>query len=327
MDEISQAHDAFFKEMFSHLEPTRDFLANYLPPEITGLLEMDTLEICKDSFVDPALQAHYSDLLYQVKLQSTRTPMWIYVLFEHKSAPEPQVALQLLRYMVRIWEQAGKQNLPLMPIFPLVVYHGRTRWTVGQQFQALFEELPQALRSHVPDYTYHLCDLTQMKEKDIIGGIQMQVALMAMKFIFQPDMGINLKKIIDLLTELQDKHTALEGLEAVLRYIVAAADIREDEVVTILERSEFGKEVSMGTLAEKWMEQGKQQGMQQGIKQGMQQELWEGIAAILEIKFGKNGETVLPEIRRIQDLDKLRKLRSALLTLTTMDELRFLLKQ
>jgi len=130
---------------------------------------------------------------------------------------------------------------------------------------------------------------------------------------------------------LQDKHTALEGLEAVLRYIVAAADIREDEVVTILERSEFGKDVSMGTIAEKWMEQGlkkgMQQGVQQGIKQGMQQELWEGIAAILEIKFGKNGEALLPEIRRIQDVEKLRKLRSALLTLTTMDELRLMLKQ
>ncbi|MEI7989507.1 MAG: Rpn family recombination-promoting nuclease/putative transposase, partial [Chloroflexota bacterium] len=270
MDEISQAHDAFFKEMFNQLEPTRDFLANYLPPEITGLLNMDTLEICKDSFVDAALQAHYSDLLYQVNLQSTHTPMWIYVLFEHKSAPEPQVALQLLRYMVRIWEQAGKQNLPLMPILPLVVYHGRSRWTVGHQFQTLFEELPKAMRTHVPDYTYHLCDLTQMKEKDIIGGIQIQVALMAMKSIFQPDMGVNLRKIIDLLTELQDKHTAMECLEAVLRYIVAAADIREEEVITILERSEFGKEVSMGTLAEKWMEQGKQQGMIQGMQQGMQ---------------------------------------------------------
>jgi len=285
MDEISQAHDAFFKEMFSQIEPTRDFLANYLPTEITDLLDMDTLEICKDSFVDPALQAHYSDLLYQINLQSTRTPMWIYVLFEHKSAPEPQVALQLLRYMVRIWEQAGKQNQPLMPILPLVVYHGRTRWMIGQQFHALFEELPQALRAHVPDYTYHLCDLTQMKEKDIIGGIQMQVALMAMKSIFQPNMGANLRKIIDLLTELQDKHTALEGLEAVLRYIVAAADIREEEVINILERSEFGKEVSMGTIAEKWMEQG----LKKGVQQGMQQELWEGIAAILEIKFGKNG--------------------------------------
>ena len=87
----------------------------------------------------------------------------------------------------------------------------------------------------------------------------------------------------------------------------------------------------MGTIAEKWMEQGlkkgMQQGMQQGIKQGMQQELWEGIAAILEIKFGKNGEALLPEIRRIQDVEKLRKLRSALLTLTTMDELRLMLKQ
>ncbi|MEI8133415.1 MAG: Rpn family recombination-promoting nuclease/putative transposase [Leptolinea sp.] len=72
MDEINQAHDAFFKEIFSRLEPTRDFLANYLPPDITGLLDMDTLEICKDNFVDAALQAHYSDPLYFVVELSRR---------------------------------------------------------------------------------------------------------------------------------------------------------------------------------------------------------------------------------------------------------------
>jgi predicted transposase/invertase (TIGR01784 family) len=287
------------------------------------MLALDTLEICKDRFVDATLQAHYSDILYQVDLKKTHSPMWIYVLFEHKSAPEPQVALQLLRYMVRIWEQQGKQNKPLMPILPLVVYHGRSRWTIAQQFQGLFEDMPPALRSHIPEYTYYLCDLTQMQESEIIGGIQMQVAIMAMKSIFQPEMGTHLGKIIELLTALQDKQTALECLEAVLRYIVSAADIQEEEVLTVLEKSEFGKEVSMGTLAEKWMEKGKQQGMQQG----MQQELLEGIAAILEIKFGKNGETLLPEIRSIQDVEKLRKVRTALRTITKIDELRLLLKQ
>ena len=31
---------------------------------------------------------------------------YVYVLFEHKSYPERLISLHLLRYMVRIWEQA-----------------------------------------------------------------------------------------------------------------------------------------------------------------------------------------------------------------------------
>ena len=84
-------HDRFFKEAWSHAEVARDFLTYYLPANIVELLDIDTLELSKDSFVDKELSEYFSDLLYKVELRDGRA-VYVYVLLEHKSYPEPFVA-------------------------------------------------------------------------------------------------------------------------------------------------------------------------------------------------------------------------------------------
>ena len=66
--DIVNIHDAFFKETFTHIEPARSFFEHYLPKEVASLLDLSTLTICKDSFIDSSMQTHYSDVLYEVKL-------------------------------------------------------------------------------------------------------------------------------------------------------------------------------------------------------------------------------------------------------------------
>jgi putative YhgA-like transposase len=103
-------YDSFFKELFSRPEAAEDFVCHYLPPEVMSILEPESLTIAKDSFVDETLAEHYSDLLYRVQLKVGKD-VYIYLLFEHKSAPAPRVALDLLRYLVRIWDFLGKKDL------------------------------------------------------------------------------------------------------------------------------------------------------------------------------------------------------------------------
>ena len=58
MSDLTNPHDRFFKETFSHPEIVHDFLRNYLPPEVVAALNLDTLEAQPDSFVDPAASYH-----------------------------------------------------------------------------------------------------------------------------------------------------------------------------------------------------------------------------------------------------------------------------
>ena len=87
MSEINKKHDTFFRETMSHKEVAADFLANYLPAKVLEHIQLDTLAISKDSFVDKKQAEHYSDLLYQVML-NTGLPGFIYFLFAHQSYPD-----------------------------------------------------------------------------------------------------------------------------------------------------------------------------------------------------------------------------------------------
>ncbi|RJP18370.1 MAG: transposase, partial [Candidatus Omnitrophota bacterium] len=95
---LSQPHDRFFKETFSRREVVEDCLRNILPDKMVEYLDFETLEVCKESFIDASLQNHFSDLLYKIKRKDD-SDVHLYILFEHKSYPEPWTAFHLIRYM------------------------------------------------------------------------------------------------------------------------------------------------------------------------------------------------------------------------------------
>lgn len=60
---LSNPHDKLFRDTWSNLENARSFLENYLSKHVLRLLELESLEICKDSFVEKELSDCYSDML------------------------------------------------------------------------------------------------------------------------------------------------------------------------------------------------------------------------------------------------------------------------
>ncbi|GAB4156295.1 MAG: hypothetical protein Fur0021_24390 [Candidatus Promineifilaceae bacterium] len=125
MNGLQNPHDRFFKETFTQPNATRDFAARYLPPEVVQLLDLTMLELQKESFIDGDLKQHFSDLLYRVRLRHGPAA-FLYLLFEHKSYPDRLTPLQMLRYMVHIWEREvqSPEALLLPVIVPVLLYHG-----------------------------------------------------------------------------------------------------------------------------------------------------------------------------------------------------------
>ncbi len=331
MSELSNPHDHFFRQVLARPEAARDLLLNYLPSEVVAWLDLSSLDLRKDSFVDGNLREHFSDMLYQVKLKDERAA-YVYVLLEHKSYPDKLVAFQLLRYLVRIWEQALKEGeSSLVPIIPLVVYHGKAAWSAGLDFDSLFGG-PEELKPYWPAFQYELCDLTAYSDEEIRGQVILRTGLLLMKHIFQDDLEERLPEILVLLRDLGEQRSGLEYLETILRYVAQGTDrVTEkglQETVEGVLAAEGGE--AMRTLAEKWLEQGREQGlkqgMEQGLQQGMQQGLREGLLSGielgLELKFGSAGVHLLPEIYKIEDMDVLRAIREGLKHVDTPEELR-----
>ena len=324
MSDIANPHDRFFKEVISREDVARDFVLHYLPADIVDFLDVDSLEIRKDTFVDKDLMEHFSDLLYAVNLKS-KGPAYVYLLFEHKSFSDPLTSLHLMRYMVRIWEQALKQGeaRPLPPIIPVVIYHGRVKWKAGLEFCNLFD-LPKGLENLVPNFRYLLCDLSHYSDEDIKGAVMLRAAFLLLKHIFSEDLGERLPEILKLLSNLVKKRSGSDYLETILRYVASGSDkITKEDIENAVRDvlKEKGDNI-MPTVAEQWIEQGIQQGMQQGMQQGFLQALRGALIEVLEDRFETVPQTFIKSLREINDPDVLKSLHKKALRMRSLKEFR-----
>ena len=261
MSELANPHDSFFKDLLARPEMAADFLAHYLPPEVAAELDVTVPELVKDSFIDAELQPHFSDLLYRVRLKRGGAA-YVYVLFEHKSAPDAWVGFQLFRYQARIWEPLVRQKVKkLPPIFPLVLFHGRTHWRAARNFGALIEwREAKALRRYVPEFEYYLIDLSAFSDAEIKGAVFLRVGLLLLKHIFSRRLWSQLPLILGLLPVPDE--SALEYIQTIMTYVAAVTgQVTENRYKEIMVKAfPAMKETMMQTFNERWIKQGRQEG-------------------------------------------------------------------
>lgn len=94
-------------------------------------------------------------------------PLYLISLVEHKSRVDYNVSMQILRYMVCIWNEYGREMMSLKnssikaksfkypPILPIVYYEGSDMWTADMHLKdrIMMNEL---FESYIPNFTYKL---------------------------------------------------------------------------------------------------------------------------------------------------------------------------
>lgn len=274
-------HDAFFKEVFSELANTRDLIRRYAPSTLLQHIDLDTLERYDMSFVDDELGQHFADLVFRVALKRGDNT-FVCLLFEHKSYPDRWVALQLLRYIVRVWEHLDKKKLKFLPmVFPMVVYHGKRKWRVKHDLRALVNlKGMEALVQYVPNFEYYLFDLNLLDDAKLDEAGMVNVALGAMKHIFDDDMrsalGWLLRQVRAIPQAERERYITI-----LLRYLATGAPhLRRADMSEVLRDQvhDVTLEEGMMTLAQQWILEGEARGKQVGLLEGKQAGLIEGEA-------------------------------------------------
>jgi predicted transposase/invertase (TIGR01784 family) len=331
-DVIVNPHDKLFREIWSDKAVAADYLQNNLPDAVLKLIDLNTIEIAKDSFIEKELKDYLSDLLYKVDLAGN--PGYVYFLFEHKSYPDKWVHLQLLEYQLKIWRLHQKQHPkePLPVIIPLVLYHGLRQWNYKIKLSSLMKEPDPALQPYIPDFEFVLNDLTQYSNEMIKGTVLTRVVMLLFKHIVDPDIVEKLPSIFSLMKDIAEAEYGLRYIEAMLRYVASTIDLSHTELKNMVEKSLSQQEGEIiMTLAERWIDkgrlEGKLEGKLEGLQEGVYKELLLSIEQVFKIRFKKQSEVLIALARKIVDIGKLRKIREAALKEQNASALQKLLEQ
>lgn len=276
---LQNPHDKFFKETFGKAEIAKDFLNNYLPQNIVKIVDMNTLEPQKDSFIDKELKEIFADMLFKVNIEDEEG--YVYFLFEHKSYTSKNISFQLLKYMIEIWEAKIKNEktdeLPV--IIPLVIYHGKDKWNIKNTLVDMikgYDKLPQGMQKYIPNYEYLIYDISRYTDEDIKGELKLRILLTIFRDIFTKDDKVlqeTVLRSIEYLRELEQQQASIEYFETLMKYIFSArTHLTKEAANEIIRKIETtypeGSEVVM-TLAEQFREEGTMRGLEKVVRKSI----------------------------------------------------------
>ncbi|MBK8703414.1 MAG: Rpn family recombination-promoting nuclease/putative transposase [Saprospiraceae bacterium] len=162
-------HDAVFKAFFGDAKIAKSYLMNYTPADIQEKIDFSSFRRSDTAFVSGRFGVSFSDVVYETQLPGGGLARLLY-LFEHKSyIPKQPIHLQLLDYLLQIWEDDLKNDRPLSFVIPIVVYHGRQKWP-QRSLSAYLGNFPTAWQVFIPDFSYLLTDLGRIQQQTIINA-------------------------------------------------------------------------------------------------------------------------------------------------------------
>ena len=267
MAEPIQPHDKLFKGLLDQPGTAGALLRERLPPEIAGLLTDDPPELLDGEFIDEALQGSQSDRLFRALLKDGGD-VFLYVLIDHKSTPEPGIILQLLGYMLRIWVRyaGGKaENLrSLPPILPMVVYHGASEWKVSLSLRDTIKA-PEAIKHYQPDVRYILVDLGPIPNEQLSAYPPLRAGLLALKYSHRDG---------DPETVLVQAFTDARDMPSLFKMLVVYATTVYASVHPVLLRRAIRRvrpdweDEMLSIAAKEWMAEGAAKGRAEGEAKG-----------------------------------------------------------
>lgn len=186
----SKQKDSSSKIIFGNAQLCAQFLRGYTEIPLLKNVQPEDIEDVSERYVRMFQEERNSDVVKKVRIKDSETPFFLVSLIEHKSSVDYNVVMQILRYMICIWEEyeremerkhSGISKTKLFkypPILPIVFYDGGKRWTAPLNLKDRIY-LSKTLQEYIPDYKCLLInprnysDMQLMEKKDILSFIMM----------------------------------------------------------------------------------------------------------------------------------------------------------
>jgi predicted transposase/invertase (TIGR01784 family) len=222
-------HDPFFRSTFSEPGLFRKWLVWFLPI-LVELLDLDRMELQKDSRIDEKLKAHYNDLLYKIPIRGTDKNMVVFVLVEHKAGPERWTMLQILRYIVLIWmrelnlaiDEKRFAGFVLPPVLPIIVYHGERNFKATVRLGKLIRPI-QGFEKYQLDFEAMLLNLMDFDKTTPPEDLELFAVLAVMQAVFSPDAAERIARIYQKIKHKMGDPRYSGRFVKLLRYMITSS--------------------------------------------------------------------------------------------------------
>jgi Putative transposase, YhgA-like len=308
-------HDSVFRRIFGVPENAASELRAVLPPDLAARLDLGRLTRVPASFVDEALKWRYSDLLFTAPLDGRDA--FVYLLVEHQSSADPLMSFRMLRYVTRIWDQhlSGHPNARQLPaVIPLVVHHGRGRWTGPAQLLDLIDLGPAAMRAmqaYLPRFQFLLDDLAgvdgpQLRDRKLTPSAL--ITLLLLKTApGNPRIPAELQPWAAQLRAVLDQPGGGEAFIALLTYIELVSEAPASELRDLAASLGPDAEEAYVTTAEMLRTEGRAEGRAEALVQ------------VLTVKFGSLPESVSQTVHGASS-DQVKAWTARAVTAETLDQ-------
>lgn len=297
--DIHKADDHLFSRVMSNRDSAEAYIRHFYPA-LAAMADFPTLEAMPTDSITEKLRLFRSDVLYRCRIKGEGERFFNFAfLFEHKSAPDEQVAIQIGAYiMLELRRQVAEKRKPLEPVIPLLFYNGKRRWQ-PKTLPQMFEGMPyfSDLRRYIPDFQFLFTDATKVPLDHLmtIRTAYLRGAVLSMVLKHDPDLFIEHFSVIFDLEERQDEIT-------LATYMLAVISRKPQELIKILKSGDKAKnKVVMSTL-ELIQQEAAKEGHEEGAKKEKTFYLLRTVSKLPQLSAGELSETADWPMLQVQAL-------------------------
>jgi hypothetical protein len=299
----------FFPQIYKDINLSRGF--EFLDKELQKILKRS--EVGK-KIVDKLVKVYLND----------GSEKWLLIHIEVQGYQEEKFSERIYIYNYRIFDRYRKEVISLALLTDANINYRPTtfqisRWGFNLSFQFPiiklldYQERWKELEQHPNPFS--IVVMSFLKTIETKGSEQQRYSWKKQFLVELYDRGLT-REIIFILYQFID-------------LIMNLSEELEKELTEEIEAIEEAKKMSIITSAERiGIEKGKKEGMEKGMMKGMKkgmikgkiEGLHESIYDIFEIKFGKNIYELFAQVKEIQDIETLQKIRLGLKKAQTLEE-------
>jgi hypothetical protein len=165
-------HDLNYRLFFAHRRMIQDLLRDIVGERWVDLIDLDSAEEVDASFLSPRSENRESALIWRFRRKNGEEPVYVYILMEFLSRPDPSVPFRLMGDVSLFYESfvanqtaAALTFLPL--IIPMVVYNGLEPWNMATDLGSWIGDLHLSAEIYRLQWRYRLVDVASYSREDL----------------------------------------------------------------------------------------------------------------------------------------------------------------